>query len=609
MPIPVLNCWQDADLKVDPYLVGALIGDGSLSGNLGFSSIDSDIVSRVNSILNRDWDMSLKQVSYCDYAIVKNNLAKRKYNCSYKQYKNITLRELADILFNEGYPHFDCSTIVRIVQGQSKHYSKIYPELQSAIVIDVDTRYIPYTQVSNKFMHQLKQYGLMVPAHKKHIPKCYLYSSYNTRLKLLQGLMDTDGDGTRGFDTTSEQLAEDFEFLARSLGIKVTKNVYTNNVYRYKHVYKDGKQIDEVRKCRDTYRFYLHFDNSMQICLSERKWAGFIPFQHAPVKIIRSIQYVRDDFCQCIHIAADCHTYITDGVTLTHNTTAARAFSSAINSGQGRPVEIDAASYSGVDSVRQIVKDAQERSLTSKYKVYICDECHAFSSQGWQAFLKCIEEPPQYTIFIFCTTEVHKVPATIKNRCQVYTFSKISVEDITKRLLYIAEQEQFKLDVDAADLIAKISNGGMRDSIANLERCVYYSNHVTNDVVLTVLGNYSYDTYINLCNALIDNDKQVILNTVENYYEQGADLKLFVDKFLLFVLDVSKYCLFKDLAVTNIPVSLENSIKGIVNIENVSAYYDYVMDKLLSLKNNVRNDVDPRGAIEVTLMQIGRGAV
>ena len=101
-------------------------------------------------------------------------------------------------------------------------------------------------------------------------------------------------------------------------------------------------------------------------------------------------------------------------------TTLARIFANYINAGVGDPIEIDAASNNGVDQVRAIIESANQRSLTGNYKIYIIDECHAITSAGWQAFLKGIEETPEYTIFIFCTTEPNKIPSTILNRVQLY---------------------------------------------------------------------------------------------------------------------------------------------------------------------------------------------
>ena len=108
--------------------------------------------------------------------------------------------------------------------------------------------------------------------------------------------------------------------------------------------------------------------------------------------------------------------YLFCGQSGAGKTSQARLFAKRINNNVGEPIEIDAASNNSVENVRNIVKAAQERSIDSKYKVYIIDEAHALSNQAWQAFLKCIEEPPEFTVFIFCTTDPQKINATILNR-------------------------------------------------------------------------------------------------------------------------------------------------------------------------------------------------
>ena len=116
-------------------------------------------------------------------------------------------------------------------------------------------------------------------------------------------------------------------------------------------------------------------------------------------------------------------------------TSLARLFANKLNRGKGHPIEIDAASNSGVDNVREIISMASERAIDCEYKVIICDEAHSFSSSAWQAFLKCIEEPPAYTIFIFCTTESKKIPVTIMNRVQRLNFNRIKTNLIKERLI------------------------------------------------------------------------------------------------------------------------------------------------------------------------------
>ena len=126
------------------------------------------------------------------------------------------------------------------------------------------------------------------------------------------------------------------------------------------------------------------------------------------------------------------NAYLFCGASGCGKTTIARIFASKINEGKGTPIEIDAASHNGVEAVKTLVKGASERSLDSEYKVIILDECHSITNQGWQAFLKGIEEPSEYTIFIFCTTDPQKIPPTIINRVQRFNFQRISNDKIIK---------------------------------------------------------------------------------------------------------------------------------------------------------------------------------
>lgn len=135
------------------------------------------------------------------------------------------------------------------------------------------------------------------------------------------------------------------------------------------------------------------------------------------------------------------NAYLFTGPAGTGKTTCARIFANEINKGQGSLIEMDAASNSGVDDVRNISQQAKLKALDSEYKIFIIDECHAISNTGWQAFLKLIEEPPAKSIFIFCTTNPERIPKTILSRVQRYDFNRISEQGIVKRLKYIIEQE------------------------------------------------------------------------------------------------------------------------------------------------------------------------
>ena len=289
-------------------------------------------------------------------------------------------------------------------------------------------------------------------------------------------------------------------------------------------------------------------------------------------------------------------------------TTIARIVANMINNGQGEPIEIDAASNNGVENVRQIIHDAQERSIDSKYKVYIIDECHSLTNQAWQAFLKCIEEPPTYTIFIFCTTDPQKIPETIKNRVQRFTFNRISTEQIRERLAYICRMEGFTNYEESVDYLSRMAEGGARAAITFLDKCSSYSTDLNINNVLAALGNYSYDTFFSLINNMIDGDEAEVLSIISKFYDEGNDLKLFVDQFLNFCMDVTKYSLFKSPEVTRIPSSMEPQLQGSTNFDNASRYYTYVIDKLLVLKNMLKNDYSPRSTIEILFLQITRCA-
>lgn len=300
------------------------------------------------------------------------------------------------------------------------------------------------------------------------------------------------------------------------------------------------------------------------------------------------------------------NAYLFAGSSGCGKTTAARIFAKLINKGVGEPIEIDGASNNGVDNVKTIIKGAQERSIDSLYKIYIIDECHAITSQGWQAFLKAIEEPPAYTIFIFCTTDPQKIPATILNRVQRFNITRISTHLIIDRLKYICKQENLKNYDEACEYIAKICDGGMRDSIATLEKCAGYSFDLSINNVLEALGNYSYESFFKIINAMIDGNEGDVIQNIESYYNNGNDLKLFVDKFFSFILDIDKYILFKNMELTTLPSSMEEEVKKCVAFDNPGNYYNYILDKLLSLKQSIKNDTTLKNTIIVVFLQMTR---
>lgn len=300
------------------------------------------------------------------------------------------------------------------------------------------------------------------------------------------------------------------------------------------------------------------------------------------------------------------NVYLFAGASGCGKTTLARIFANKINNYIGSPNEIDAASNNGVDNVKAIIKSAQERSIDSKYKIFIVDECHMITTQGWNAFLKCIEEPPAFTIFIFCTTDPQKIPATILNRVQRYNITRISTDKVRERLAYICREEGFTNYEEAVDYIAKLSDGGMRDAISTLEKCAGYSTDLSINNVLDALGNYSYDTFFSLINNIIDGKEGEVFKILDVFYRAGNDLKLFIDMFLSFCLDISKYIVFNSTDMLKIPSSMEERLKNSTNFENSLQYYMYIVNQLLDLKNMSKNDSNIKSTIEVVFIRMTR---
>ena len=153
---------------------------------------------------------------------------------------------------------------------------------------------------------------------------------------------------------------------------------------------------------------------------------------------------IKDILTEQIETNSFKHAYLFCGPAGCGKTTAARIFANDLNKGKGNPIEVDAASNNGVDNIREIIDNAKRKSLDSEYKIYIIDEVHMLSIGAFNAMLKLLEEPPAGTIFIMCTTDPQKIPATILSRVQRYDFSKISTDSITARLVHILENEGYR---------------------------------------------------------------------------------------------------------------------------------------------------------------------
>ena len=244
------------------------------------------------------------------------------------------------------------------------------------------------------------------------------------------------------------------------------------------------------------------------------------------------------------------HAYLFTGSRGTGKTTCAKLMAKAVNClspVDGNPcgecesckaiaagcpdiIEMDAASNNGVDDVRALRDEVMYAPTVCRYKVYII--VHMLSSQAFNALLKTIEEPPPHVIFILATTEIHKVPATIASRCQQFRFSRIDVEESTKRLCEIAKKENVNITEDAARLISRLSDGGMRDAVSLLDQCISVSADIDEETVRTTAGIAGTEHLFTLAQCIHEQNAPEALKILDELHNQSKDLMLLLDELL-----------------------------------------------------------------------------
>lgn len=189
-------------------------------------------------------------------------------------------------------------------------------------------------------------------------------------------------------------------------------------------------------------------------------------------------------------------------------------------------IEIDAASNNGVDEVRNLIDKVKYAPIQGKYKVYIIDEVHMMSQGAFNALLKTLEEPPSHVVFILATTEPQKVLTTIVSRCQRFDFTRVSEQDIITRLYTVIKEEHVHCDEDAIEMIAKLSDGGMRDALSILEQCLAYSpEHLTLKDINEVYGLISSEQKIQFLRILLGKNMQRVLQYLDQLMGKGTDIK------------------------------------------------------------------------------------
>lgn len=225
------------------------------------------------------------------------------------------------------------------------------------------------------------------------------------------------------------------------------------------------------------------------------------------------------------------HAYLFAGSRGLGKTSVARIFASAIGCTENDLYEIDAASNNSVEDIRTLTEGVYTLPFQSPYKVYILDEVHMLSKGAWNAFLKTLEEPPAYAVFILATTELEKVPETVQSRCQVFEFKKPTRAVLAKMTAAVAKKEGYTLAPDAADLISMLAEGSYRDALSVLQKVFAATEGKTlsRETVEVATSTPKKEQVHALISALAAGDRGSALTAIERAGKSGADMKLFLE--------------------------------------------------------------------------------
>ncbi|MBI5666305.1 MAG: DNA polymerase III subunit gamma/tau [Nitrospirae bacterium] len=318
------------------------------------------------------------------------------------------------------------------------------------------------------------------------------------------------------------------------------------------------------------------------------------------------------------------HAYLFSGPRGVGKTTSARLLAKALNCTQltdNEPcgecpscksitagssvdvIEIDGASNTGVDAVRELRETVKYAPSSSKYKIYIIDEVHMLSTPAFNALLKTLEEPPPHVIFIFATTEPKKILPTILSRCQHHAFRRMTKIRIKEQLIKITSAEKINISEPAVEMIAKAADGSMRDALTLLDQAYSFSNDITEEELQGLLGLPETEIVANLCETILSGDISKTLSTIKELTDRGSDLRQLTRELVENFRNIAIVKVTDDaeglLEFTQEEVQKLKQHAAAVSIEQLTL----LLAELLRLEGEVRNAVHPRYTLELGLLR------
>jgi len=272
-------------------------------------------------------------------------------------------------------------------------------------------------------------------------------------------------------------------------------------------------------------------------------------------------------------------------------------------------LEMDAASKTGVDDVRDLIEFSRYGPTSSKFKIFIIDEVHMLSKQAFNALLKTLEEPPSYLKFIFATTEVNKIPITVLSRCQRFDLSRIKPEELSEFLAKVAEMEKIDINQDVLNLISKISEGSVRDALSLLDRISLTNDdsqkgNISLESAREIFGYFDKEFAINLIEKIFDGDEDKTLDLYRQIYQKGIEPKIFLNGFLEIIYYLKN---FKNLERVSFSTDLtENNFKKIkemsekLDAHTLLLFWQFTIETMDEV--NIVND--PNLSVEMFLIRL-----